>query len=251
MADHNLLLILAQGDDWSWGRLLVVVGFVVLAMLNKIVEWLRSRSAEKTGRVDEEGYIILDPTADSAPPARPRSVSPRPVARAAPQPTGSASAPPARRERRVAPPRPARSPATMRSDSPPIAPPPRPPSPLHEHVPSTAPVEVPVPPRPVVETRRTSAESATRQEQSPRPKRRSAKTQASKRRLDTPAPAPPSLEEHHLITSIKEAAAPRLAVGSELLSDIRELSPDELRRAILLREVIGPPLSLRDDVAGW
>ncbi len=250
MISGYTIAILAADDDFSWGRLLFFAAIVLMGLLGKLSEWLRERAAggaQKKGPViDDEGYLVLDPTADAgSPPPAPRESMPRPVARARPdaKPAADPSTPrrSLRRAAQPAPPFVAREP--QRTDLPPQPPVRTEPPPVRpSRSESLGPTQ---PARP--SARSTSTAGGRKRKDAKTLRRRSAPPAGAER----PPAAPTRLEDHHLVSSIKAAPQDRPAVGSELLSDVRELSLDELRRAILLSEVIGPPLALREPSESW
>lgn len=220
--------LLAAGTDWMQTVVaLVFVGIVVLSSVAQTIIAKMRGQQEDTSNENQSGPRVPQPRAPQFPTARPMPRPGRPTETAYPRvPTPQARP-------RPAPPRPVATqppfarPQPQRAPQPPHAPqPPRAPQP-----PAPRPVEVrfepPPPPKPT--PKRRTKQPATR-------------TPAVAKAADEP------LARHHLELST-DVAHPHTELDALVLGEsddpIRHPTRDDLRYAILMNEVLGPPVSLR------
>jgi hypothetical protein len=231
--------------DWlEWLVPMVVIALAVLGNITRALTKSKARKEEKRSGPRPEDHRRHHPPAPPRPVARPAPV--RPVARPIPsherpRPAVTAPAPP----RRAQPHRVDSLPDLLKEVF----------GQLREAASaSPAPASKPAPPSPPVESTPTP----------PRPRKaRRRKLLATANRASTPpaAPKPAELRDHHLrhledsFATVTEPEIDEFAIAADEIGSlrlgVRRPGRTDLRRAVILSEVLSPPLSLRDPDDAW
>ena len=229
-------------DGFEWGDLLYLLFFLVFPALSGLGKWLRERS-QRVNEDDGEITIIKEPKEAG----QRRRTLPRRVAR--PMPLGpprsaQPSAPVTRQTAEAMPvksapqpqPRPAIRTIEPRAQQPPVQPPAPPVRPAAPVRPSSRPPSV-VQREPT--SRKRTATKRTRDVSVNR--RTAARKKGVKERHVKSRPA-----DKHLVTALDERPQDDEAQTIDEFDAVRHPSIADLRRAIVMNEVLGPPLALRN-----
>ncbi len=215
--DHELMI--AAMDDWM--QLLIAAVFIFGGIGQAIVKKIRSRGVEDAEMVDE---VDRRPGTPTAQPRAPQFPTAQPLRREPTAPTAQARPP--RQPARPAQPRP----------TPPLARP-TPPQPTGQSM--RPPIEQPLAPTP-------------RPLRAQNPSQRAKPKPAAKAKPQQPAPETP-LSERHLQVS-DDIAHPAIEAYETEVDDstdpITRPTRESLRYAIIMNEILSPPIALRSDDEG-
>ena len=223
--------ILAQREPAGWMEILVILVFVAMSSLGGLGQWIRKRAAQKEEQRKAEQRAATRPLTGAQ--AMPTPQAARPVAR--PLPPGSTRAA-SRPTPRMAQPLPTQTGQGVEASTPP----PRPRPPACETRAEIAGVLQPEP-----EPQRTTP-PPPRAEPPRRPAAPAPQCRARPAAIPAPKLGPGARETVRLVQDVEEEPPEAVTAASTLTaSGFAHLDRDTLRRAILLKEILGPPRALK------